>query len=77
MKITAKTDNTHRIIAALTPPQAMSLSLWRLISIVDILLYLTLYFSRNCSTVMLITEGTSITMATTAPLAKSGMLPSI
>ena len=67
----------HTRITALSIPKATSLFALFLISIGEILLYLTLYFSRMCSTVMLTTDGMIITRATTAPLPKFGTLPSI
>ena len=65
-------------MAALNIPNITSLFVLFLISIGEILLYLTLYFSRICSTVMLThRRNNHHTRATTAPLPKFGTLPSI
>ena len=70
-------QSVHTRMTALNIPNTTSLFALFLISIGEILLYLTLYFSRMCSTVMLTTDGMIMTSATTAPFPKFGTLPSI
>ena len=75
--MTRNTENTAIRISALARENTTSLPRLRFSSIWEILLYRTLYRSRIVSTVMLTTEGTSMTSATTAPFPKLGTLPSI
>ena len=77
MKITAKTANTQIRITADPTEQRMSLVLFFFNSIAEIFVYRMLYRSRNFRSRMLTIEGISMITATTAPLLKFGILPSI
>src|SRR5699024_12622660 len=77
MKITANTANTQRNTIPVATEQRMSLTLFSFNSTTEILLYRILYRSRNFKRAMLTTDGISMMIATTAPLLKFVILPSI